>query len=454
MLTDSAHRPGAQGMRGPTMAGALVYGSCRGGGVVKAQRVQLVVAHQERCVSGVHHAADQLERRGNVWAAVNHIANKYSVTSCRRPKASAMHGVAKALQQLFQVPDMPVDVTNEIYSCISHRQPEYCRGMRIVFATHTAEENPDLLAELGGRHPKLDIVQAESSEPDPELPAAEVLVSGPLSDSQLAAAESLQCHIIPFTGIDRVQTNEYGRRGISVLNSHGNATTVAERALALLLALSGRVIEFDARLRTGNWSRRNNPGSPFELWRSLRNLRIGLLGTGAIGRAFAGLLQPFGSPIRGCNRGGSPAPGIPDVTPDVVALAEWSDALVVSLPLTGATQDLVDARVLSALGRHGLLVNVGRGKVVEEHALYRALRDQTISGAALDVWYQYPRPFWTDSQPSELPFTELPNLVCSPHAGSHTAEGKRDQLVGALESLEAWLSGDASGHSVDLEAGY
>ena len=347
-----------------------------------------------------------------------------------------------------------MNVADKVYARVSHRVGKYCSGMRIAFATHTADENPDLLTSLRTRHPQHEIVQADSGNPDPVIPSAEVLVCGPLSDEQLASASKLRCQIIPFTGIDRVQASEYLRRGIAVLNSHGNAETVAERALALLMAVSGRVLEFDQRLRNGNWSRRNDPRHPFELWRSLRGMRVGLLGTGAIGTAVATLLEGFGSELRGCNRSGRPTLRVPDVTTDVNELAAWADAMVVSLPLTAATRGLVDARVLAALGPQGLLVNVGRGKVVEERALYKALRDGEIYGAGLDVWYQYPRPFWTESQPSELPFTELPNLVCSPHAGSHTAEGKRDQLLGALDALEAWLAGDPSGHSVDLEAGY
>lgn len=125
-------------------------------------------------------------------------------------------------------------------------------------------------------------------------------------------------------------------------------------------------------------------------------------------------------------------------TGDVARLMEEADFAVVAVPLSGQTRGLIGARELDALGPDGILVNVARGEIVREQALYEALRDRRIAGAALDVWYRYPRAGGR-VHPSELPFHELPNVAMSPHV-SGRSEGAREArvrfLVEQLRRLE------------------
>ena len=114
-------------------------------------------------------------------------------------------------------------------------------------------------------------------------------------------------------------------------------------------------------------------------------------------------------------------------------LMRESDVVVVSAPLTPETEGMIGAAELAALGPDGALVNVGRGPLVDESALYEALRDRAIRGAALDVWYRYPAGRGERATPSDLPFGDLPNVFMTPHASGVTA----DTFIGRCDDIAA-----------------
>jgi phosphoglycerate dehydrogenase-like enzyme len=97
------------------------------------------------------------------------------------------------------------------------------------------------------------------------------------------------------------------------------------------------------------------------------------------------------------------------------------DAVVVSLPLTQNTQGLVDARAIAAMRSSALLINVGRGAVIDEKALFEALKSRQIAGAVIDTWYQYPTPTQTECAPSQFDFSSLDNVVMTPHMSGWTS---------------------------------
>lgn len=331
----------------------------------------------------------------------------------------------------------------------------------VLFHTHLSHEFPYMMEALRQRHRDHEFrVCEDRGKLVEELAGAHVLVSGPLESELLEKAPELRLQIIPFAGVNRVDLEALRRRGILLANSHGNASLVAERAVALALAAAGRVVEFDQDLRAGAWHRTKNPRQPFDYWHSLLGRPLAVLGTGAIGRGVVRLMRPFGGRITGLRRrsGGDPREEpaetlFDEVTDDLDAALRGAELVFVCLPLTPATRDLIGPREL-ALMKDGVLVNVSRAQIVQEEALYAALRAGALRAAGLDVWYRSPSPFYATEPPGNLPFQELKNVVLSPHAGSHAVEGKRLQLEGAIANIDLFLQEGRLLTPVDLEAGY
>ena len=229
-------------------------------------------------------------------------------------------------------------------------------------------------------------------------------------------------------GYDTIDAAEASRRGIMVTNTPDVLTDeVADLAVGLLLATVRRIPQADRYLRNGHWSR-----SAFPLTASLRGRQVGILGLGRIGQAIATRLEGFGVTIayhaRRCRHG--VAYTFHDT---VLGLAQACDVLIVVAPGDAGTRHLIDAKVLSALGPDGILVNVSRGTLVDETALIEALRSGTIHAAGLDVFADEPR------VPLELAACE--NTVLLPHVGSASHRTRRAMGELVVENLSSWFSG-------------
>ena len=328
--------------------------------------------------------------------------------------------------------------------------------MKILFYTHLAHDFPEYIEELVREFPGHRFSTAATREElAEELPDAAAVVWGRPEEELLETAPALSTIFIPFTGINRVPAQYLLRRGIVVSNNHGNAAVVAERAAALSFALLGRVVEFHNGLQQGFWHRLADPNHPFEYWHSLFGRSVTFLGTGAIARHSAAILKGMQCRITGFRRNpDSPAPeGFDHVTGDLKEACGASDLIIITLPLTSATEGLFHRGNIDLL--HGVwLVNVARGEIIEEAPLYRGLASGEITGAALDVWYRYPEPFNRPTLPAHYPFHTLPNVVMSPHAASHSVEGKRYQMEGTVANIRHLLQHGRPRDIADLSAGY
>jgi lactate dehydrogenase-like 2-hydroxyacid dehydrogenase len=227
-------------------------------------------------------------------------------------------------------------------------------------------------------------------------------------------------------GYDNIDVDEARRRGIAVSNTPDVLDdAVADLTVALVLDVVRGVSAADRFVRRGDWV----AGERVRLTRDVRGLRVGVLGLGRIGRAVATRLEVFGTTIGYHSRSPKDVAWAYHASP--VALAEASDVLVVLTPGGPATEGLVDAAVLDALGPDGYLVNVARGSVVDEDALVAALEDGRIAGAGLDVFADEPR------VPTALLGRD--DVVLLPHVGSATVEtrGAMGRLV--LDNVAAYL---------------
>lgn len=281
---------------------------------------------------------------------------------------------------------------------------------------------------------------------------AETLVAGS-PPARLLDGAALRHVVIPFAGVSaELRARALERPHLSVHNSHYNAQMVAQHALALAMACASRIVASDRAMRRGDW------GDDTALAHSSMFLpgKVALLlGFGHIGKALVGPLRAMGLDVRAWRRRPG-EDGVPTYGPDRLreALA-GADLVIVSLPGTAETDGLLGAEELSAMQAGAILVNVGRGSVIAEEPLYRALAERRIRAAGLDVWYHYPehRGELVRVFPSRFPFQELDNVVMSPHRGNDVDEWREASARDALVTLAALARGEGR-NRVDLGDGY
>lgn len=225
-------------------------------------------------------------------------------------------------------------------------------------------------------------------------------------------------------GYDHIDAKEAARRGILVTHTPDVLTDeVADTALGLLLCSVRQLPQADRFLREGKWLK-----GGFPLTASLRGRTAGILGLGRIGKAIARRLEAFGVSVAYCGR--KPQADVAYAYyPDVKALAAAVDILIIAAPGGAETDRLVNADVLAALGPEGIVINVGRGTVIDEPALIEALRTRVILGAGLDVFAHEPK------VPEAL--IAMEHVVLLPHVASgseHTRNAMADLVVRNLTS--------------------
>jgi phosphoglycerate dehydrogenase-like enzyme len=304
---------------------------------------------------------------------------------------------------------------------------------------------------------------------EPPQPAEyEILVSGRPSEVLLDASDRLRVLVIPYAGLPApTREQALARPGLAVHNLHHNAQPTAEMAVALLLAAAKRLLPLDRALRRGNWLGRYRPSSA----QLLEGKTVLILGHGAIGHRVARACWGLGMLVEAVHRGsesiaasgagGGNRTGEMDAVKlhrvdELHQLLPGARALVICLPLTAATEGLIGAAELALLPPEAVLVNVSRGAVVDEAALYRALASGELHGAGLDVWWQYPgsEEERSATSPSAYPFHELDNVVMSPHRGGTTAETESRRMQHLARLLNAAAQGVELPNAVDVMAGY
>ena len=253
----------------------------------------------------------------------------------------------------------------------------------------------------------------------------------PIKEALYARLPNLEIIASFGVGYDHIDAAAAAQRGIVVTNTPDVLTEeVADTAVGLLICTVRELPEAERYLRAGKWPKANYPLSRA----TLRNRTVGLVGIGRIGQAIARRLEAFGVPIVYHTR--QPRADLPyRHYPELIDMAKEVDTLIVIVPGGAATRNMIDAKVLEALGPDGILINIARGSVVDEGALIEALKQRKIFAAGLDVFVNEP------DVPAEL--LALDNVVLLPHLGSasvYTRE-KMDQLL--VDNLLAWSRGEA-----------
>ena len=275
------------------------------------------------------------------------------------------------------------------------------------------------------------------------LADADVLVGPAFTAEVAAAAPELRLVQVAGAGLDGIDRAALG--GIRLANTFHHEDAMAEYALWAAIGLRRGLPGVDRALRADRWeSPAMDPALP--LPGGLAGARVGLFGFGHIGertwRAFAhfgatgAAVTGRGDVDAGAHRlawAGGPA--------ELRRLCLESDVLVCCVPLTEATRGSVGAAQLDALGSHGVLINLARGPVVDEKALYIALRDNRLGAAAIDVWYRYPVGS-TAGEPSRFPFRDLPNVLMTPHISGVALSTFRGRLRDIAANVAALAAGE------------
>ena len=292
----------------------------------------------------------------------------------------------------------------------------------------------------------------------PETAEYEVLAHGRPTEEQLDASPHLKTLIVPFAGVPPETLEKMKTRShIAVHNLHWNAEETAEMALALMMSAAKMIVPHDREFRTHSW--RLSYGDSL-LSRRLAGKNALVLGFGAIGQRIAQGCLGLGmhvSTIRRNPSSESVVSGVVEYGSDQLQQQlSKAEVLIVALPLTPETEGLLAERELSALQEGSIVVNIGRGKIIDETALFEALKSKHLHSAGLDVWYNYPkdREARANTPPSKHPFHELENVVMSPHRAADSEDFGGRWTADLAAKLNMLADGKELPHRVDVEAGY
>ena len=246
-------------------------------------------------------------------------------------------------------------------------------------------------------------------------------------------------------GIDNIDVAAATRRGIFVTNTPGVLTeTTADMGWAILMATARRVVEGDKFTRSGRWKTWELMGFTGQ---DVHGATLGIIGLGRIGAAIARRARGFAMTILYNNRRPADALGA-EVGARYVSLDDLlrqSDFVMVSCALTAETRHLIAERELGLMKPTAVLVNIARGPIVDQRALYRALVDRKIWAAGLDV-------FEAEPVPMDEPLLKLDNVVVPPHLGSASTATRTKMATMAAENCLAGVSGRVPPNVVNPEA--
>ena len=295
--------------------------------------------------------------------------------------------------------------------------PLVMRELDAAFTLHRLWEAPDRDAAIAALAPRLRAMAAGFSH-------------YPIDATFMQRLPKLEIVASFGVGYDHVDAAWAGKHGIIVTNTPDVLNEeVADTAMGLLLATVRQLPQADRYARAGKW-----PAAPFPLTDTLRGKTLGILGLGRIGKAIARRAEAFGLKIAYHGRHRQADVAYP-YHASLVELARAVDILLAIAPGGAATQKIINAEVLEALGPKGILINVARGSLVDEAALIAALRERKIMTAGLDVFADEPH------VPRAL--IDMDHIVLLPHVGSasHQCRDAMGQLV--VENLKSWARGKA-----------
>lgn len=310
--------------------------------------------------------------------------------------------------------------------------------MKLVFLDASTITRQDLdLSPLGNFGP---LTLHDLTSPDQvssRIAGATVVITNkvPITDASLAANPDVKLVVSAATGVNQIDLDACKARGVMVCNVAGYSTdSVAQHTFALLLNLVTAVDRYSAT------SSKDWPASPFfsrldHPITELAGRTLGIVGLGTIGRAVAKIAEAFGMKVAAFSRDQATADSdIPRFSGD--AFFKTCDVITLHCPLTPQTQHFINRETLALMKPSALLLNTGRGPLIDEVALADALRTRKIGGAGLDVLSVEPPP-----ADHVILANDLPNLLITPHTAWSSQEARQRLLDGILADIQGFVNG-------------
>ena len=321
--------------------------------------------------------------------------------------------------------------------------------MKVLFLGGFAASQIDWIAPVIESDVEIDVVaetherrRVASALADTDVVVSEAWRAG------MPAAPRLKLLQAPVAGPDMIDRTALPP-GVTVCNAYGHEIPMAEYAIMAMLVWCHRYFDIALGFRDGSWRDSGVRNGPFH--RELGGLTVGIVGLGQIGRETVLRAAALGCRVLGANRTiDEPPSGVAQLFPlaDLDRMLPLCDIVVLCVGLAPETRGLIDERRLALMKRDAFLINVGRGPVADEDALYAALRDSTIGGAALDVWYRYPSAEEPSIRPSRHPFHELPNVIMTPHCSAWTDGMAKRRGADAARNIDRFIRGEPLMHIV------
>lgn len=293
--------------------------------------------------------------------------------------------------------------------------------MKVVFhGANASTFYPGFAELLDAKHELVLLPDHLGSEADRETYATADVIIGIKFDDSFPSPRNLKLYQVPGAGYDGIRVPDLPV-SVNLCNCFGHEIAIAEYAMCALLSRHVPLADADARLRQGDW--KYWAGGPSGMRTELGSTTIGILGYGHIGKAIAQRAKAFGMRVHVANRSRPEDQSQIDAfhaIDDFREMLAHVDVVVNTLPLAANTAGLVDGKAFASMKPHAVFMNVGRGGVVDEEALFKALEDGLIGHAFIDTWYQYPTAPDAETFPSRFSFHELGNVTMTPHMSGWT----------------------------------
>ena len=248
--------------------------------------------------------------------------------------------------------------------------------------------------------------------------------------ASMPAAPTLKLLQLPGAGTDAIAFDAVPESA-SVCNVYEHETGISEYVLAAMLQWVIPLPELENTLRRGEWKGSHLFGP---VHGELFGKTLGIVGYGRIGREVAHRARAFGMNILACGRTARGGDGNVESVENMTgldAVLGQCDFVLIALPLCDETRNIINARRFAAMKSTAVIINVARGALIDEEALYTACRDRQIGGAIIDTWYRYPASETEHCQPSRFPFHQLDNVIMTPHASAWTDRlaARRNRII-------------------------
>jgi len=271
---------------------------------------------------------------------------------------------------------------------------------------------------------------------------ATAVVGGGIPLPRWPAVPALRLFQIPWAGHEFCSPATMPA-GVPVCNTYEHETNIAEYVLLAMLEWQIGLRIMDRRFRRAGWDGRG-PGMA-HYHGEVRDRRVGIIGYGRIGREVAVRARAFGMKVRAIRR--SPMAKPPELDwlgsgEDLGRLLQESDFVVITCDLNAETKGMIGQRQLAMMKPSGVLINIARGAIIDERALFEALRDKRIGGAVIDVWYNYIRHGEPEPWPCNMAFQELDNVIVSAHESGWTREQVRRRWEFVAGNLRRVAAGE------------